>query len=215
MTQLCAGEEGRAWLRRGKFAAALPYERFRAHLDVMAKDAAPHSGRDTWTRFWGTDVEVTALCAALGVAAVVVECADNHGGVHGGRSPYYLAVPADVAEETAAADGGGWDRFVKYDGTKRIRMRPGRYMPHGEWVGESLEFTPTNRPTGVRLRVLRVREGSKKAVKAWKGGGEWGEGGGAGGKRRYIPAIVVVHAPGHFDSLQPREGTTLVLERSG
>lgn len=220
MTQLCAGEEGRAWLRRGKFAAALPYERFRAHLDVMAKDAAPHSGRDTWTRFWGTDVEVTALCAALGVAAVVVECADNHGGNnHGGRSPYYLAVPADVAEETAAADGSGWDRFVKYDGRsgpmKRIRMRPGRYMPHGEWVGESLEFTPTNRPTGVRLRVLRVREGSKKAVKAWKGGGEGGEGGGAGGKRRYIPAIVVVHAPGHFDSLQPREGTTLVLERSG
>ena len=113
MTQLCAGEEGRAWLRRGKFARALPYERFRAHLDVMAKDAAPHSGRDTWTRFWGTDVEVTALCAALGVAAVVIECADNHGGDHG-RSPYYLAVPADVAEETAA-DDGGWDRFVKYD----------------------------------------------------------------------------------------------------
>ena len=221
MTQLCAGEEGRAWLRRGKFARALPYERFRAHLDVMAKDAAPHSGRDTWTRFWGTDVEVTALCAALGVAAVVIECADNHGGDHG-RSPYYLAVPADVAEETAA-DDGGWDRFVKYDdggrsATKRIRMRPGRYMPHGEWVGDALEFTPTNRPTGVRLRVVRVREGSKKAVKAWKGcgeGGEWGEWGGAGGKRRYVPAIVVVHAPGHFDSLQPREGTTLVLERSG
>ena len=94
-------------------------------------------------------------------------------------------------------------------------MRPGRYMPHGEWVGDALEFTPTNRPTGVRLRVVRVREGSKKAVKAWKGCGEWGEWGGAGGKRRYVPAIVVVHAPGHFDSLQPRDGTTLVLERSG
>ena len=27
MNELCAGEEGRAWLHRGKFASALPYER--------------------------------------------------------------------------------------------------------------------------------------------------------------------------------------------
>ena len=65
MNELCAGEEGRAWLHRGKFASALPYERFHAHLEVMSKDAAPHSGRSRWTRFWGTDVEVTALAAAL------------------------------------------------------------------------------------------------------------------------------------------------------
>ena len=183
MTQLCAGEEGRAWLRRGKFARALPYERFRAHLDAMARDAAPHSGRDTWTRFWGTDVEVTALAAALGVAAVVVECADDHdhGGAHG-RSPYYLAVPADVAEETAAADNGGLDPnlTVERDGgthtgdgsAKRRRMRPGRYMPHGEWVGDALEFAPTNRGASrVRLRVARVREGSKRRRRRGRGAG--------------------------------------------
>ena len=89
-------------------------------------------------------------------------------------------------------------------------------MPHGEGR-RALEFTPTNRPTGATARRAGAR-GVEKAVKAWKGcgeGGEWGEWGGAGGKRRYVPAIVVVHAPGHFDSLQPREGTTLVLERSG
>jgi hypothetical protein len=32
--------------------------------------------------------------------------------------------------------------------------------------------------------------------------------------RRYIPAIVVIHRPGHFDSLQPAKGTVLVLERT-
>ena len=45
--------------------------------------------------------------APLGRAAVD-RGADNPGGDHG-RSPYYLAVPADVAEETAADDGGGID----------------------------------------------------------------------------------------------------------
>ena len=221
MTQLCAGEEGRAWLRRGKFARALPYERFRAHLDVMAKDAAPHSGRDTWTRFWGTDVEVTALCAALGVAAVVIECADNHGGDHG-RSPYYLAVPADVAEETAA-DDGGWDRFVKYDdggrsATSRIRMRPGGIRRTASGSGDALEFA---RPTDRRAcdcASCGCARGRKRRSKRGRGaarGARGARGAGRGGGGARAPAIVVVHAPGHFDSLQPRDGTTLVLERSG
>jgi hypothetical protein len=30
---------------------------------------------------------------------------------------------------------------------------------------------------------------------------------------RFLPAIVVVHRPGHFDSLQPPPGRVLVLER--
>ena len=126
----------------------------------------------------------------------------------------YLAVPADVAEETAAADGGGWDRFVKYNGTKRIRMRPGGYAARR--VGGRVVGVYTDQPTDGRATARSAgARGVEKGGQSVEGGGEWGEGGGAGGKRRYIPAIVVVHAPGHFDSLQPREGTTLVLERSG
>ena len=34
-----------------------------------------------------------------------------------------------------------------------------------------------------------------------------------GDVRRTLPALVVVHRPGHFDSLQPEEGYVLVMER--
>ena len=34
-----------------------------------------------------------------------------------------------------------------------------------------------------------------------------------GDARRTLPALVVVHGPGHFDSLQPEEGYVLVMER--
>ena len=207
MNELCAGEEGRAWLHRGKFASALPYERFHAHLEVMSKDAAPHSGRSRWTRFWGTDVEVTALAAALGVACVVVECDESRGT---GRSPYYLAVPAHVAEAMDPIES-----IENAGGTKR-KMRPGRYMPHGEWVnsGKSskpeLAFEPSNRGAGrTQLCVRAVKAGSRRAAAASEG--RWG---GGAGVRRYIPAIVVIHRPGHFDSLQPAKGTVLVLERT-
>ena len=146
MNELCAGEEGRAWLHRGKFASALPYERFHAHLEVMSKDAAPHSGRSRWTRFWGTDVEVTALAAALGVACVVVECDESRGT---GRSPYYLAVPAHVAEAMDPIES-----IENAGGTKR-KMRPGRYMPHGEWVNSGKHPSPSWRLS----RVTAAREG--------------------------------------------------------
>ena len=61
MTQLMSGSQGRDWLTRGALARASVSERFDAHLDVMSRDAKPHSGTSRWTRFWGTDVEAVAL----------------------------------------------------------------------------------------------------------------------------------------------------------
>ena len=54
-----------------------------------------------------------------------------------------------------------------------------------------------------------MKAGSRRAAAASEG--RWG---GGAGVRRYIPAIVVIHRPGHFDSLQPAKGTVLVLERT-
>ena len=55
------------------------------------------------------------------------------------------------------------------------------------------------------LTVRAARADSKAAGRAVGGGG--------GDNRQTLPALVVVHRPGHFDSLQPEEGYVLVMER--
>jgi hypothetical protein len=54
------------------------------------------------------------------------------------------------------------------------------------------------------LTVRLARADSKAARRAVAGDG-FG--------RRLLPALAVVHRPGHFDSLQPEEGYVLVMER--
>ena len=52
------------------------------------------------------------------------------------------------------------------------------------------------------MTVRAARADSKAAKRAVGGDG-----------RGALPALVVVHRPGHFDSLQPEEGYVLIMER--
>lgn len=224
MTQLMSGSQGRDWLTRGALARASVSERFDAHLDVMSRDAKPHSGTSRWTRFWGTDVEAVALASALRVAVVCVETADGAGA--SGRSPFFLGVPADVAEVTGSnpareriRDG---DRERIREGRCRSSPGParfGRYMPRGEASDGALTWTAAR--GRVRLTVREVKANSAAASAAIgdfatareSPTGSPRRGGGNARDASLFPALVVIHRPGHFDSLQPREGRVLVLER--
>ena len=54
------------------------------------------------------------------------------------------------------------------------------------------------------MTVFSARADSKAARRAVGGDGHG-----------VLPALVVVHRPGHFDSLQPEEGHVFVMERRG
>ena len=222
MTQLMSGSQGRDWLTRGALARASVSERFDAHLDVMSRDAKPHSGTSRWTRFWGTDVEAVALASALRVAVVCVETADGAGA--SGRSPLFLGVPADVAEVVGSnpARERRRDRGGDGDGNRR-RSSPGparfgRYMPRGEASDGALTWTAAR--GRVRLTVREVKANSAAAAAAIGSFttardnlAESSRRGEDSRDARLLPALVIIHRPGHFDSLQPREGRVLVLER--
>ena len=205
MKALMAGEQGRAWLTRGALRDAPIARRFDRYVDAMATDASRHVGQKTWRRFWGADNELVCLATKLRVAMVCVETATK---THGA----FLAVPPDVAETSAA-------RGVALDGVARF----GRYFRDGafETVKNSTVTVDHSRSTSrvkkekclrwrvsrgaVTLTVRAARADSKAAGRAVGGGG--------GDNRQTLPALVVVHRPGHFDSLQPEEGYVLVMER--
>ena len=203
MAQLMAGSEGRAWLTRGDLARASVPTRFDAHLAVMGQDAAPHAGTHRWTRYWGTDIELTVIAAAMRCAVVCVECASS--------SPFYLAIPADVAEISGDASG---------------LLRLGRYMPHGtvgelsdEVGGFTLVWSAARGRVRLRLRLVDASSiaarNAAAAVNGWTGGEERGHVVGTAPHPREtcLPAMVVVHRSDHFDSLQPPPECVLVLER--
>jgi hypothetical protein len=222
MTQLMSGSQGRDWLTRGALARASVSERFDAHLDVMSRDAKPHSGTSRWTRFWGTDVEAVALASALRVAVVCVETADGAGA--SGRSPFFLGVPADIAEVTGSNPARERNRDRDCDRIREGRSSPGparfgRYMPRGEASDGALTWTAAR--GRVRLTVREVKSNSA-AASAAIGGFAAARETPTGSSRRgwenasdasLFPALVIIHRPGHFDSLQPREGRVLVLKR--
>ena len=214
MTQLMSGSQGRDWLTRGALARASVSERFDAHLDVMSRDAKPHSGTSRWTRFWGTDVEAVALASALRVAVVCVETADGAGA--SGRSPFFLGVPADIAEVTGSNPAR---ERIREGRSSPGPARFGRYMPRGEASDGALTWTAAR--GRVRLTVREVKANSA-AASAAIGDFATARDGATGPSRRggenardasLFPALVIIHRPGHFDSLQPREGRVLVLER--
>ena len=205
MKALMAGEQGRAWLTRGALRDAPTARRFDRYVDAMATDASRHVGQKTWRRFWGADNELVCLATKLRVAMVCVETATK---THGA----FLAVPPDVAETSAA-------RGVALDGVARF----GRYFRDGafETVKNSTVTVDRSRSTSrvkkekclrwrvsrgaVTLTVRAARADSKAAGRAVGAVG--------GDNRQTLPALVVVHRPGHFDSLQPEEGYVLVMER--
>jgi hypothetical protein len=209
MVALMAGEQGRAWLTRGALRDAPVARRFDRYVESMATDASRFAGQSTWRRFWGADNELVCLATKLRVAMVCVEAATKAGGA-------FLAVPPDVAEAGAASP------FAALDGAP---ARFGRYVCDGAF--ETVTSTSTERKTlhafqsrkkspslapkclrwrasrgAVTLTVRAARADSKAARRAV-----------GGGDGRTLPALVVVHRPGHFDSLQPEEGYVLVMER--
>lgn len=202
MSTLMEGEQGRAWLTRGALRRASTRARFERYVEAMATDAAPFAGQKTWRRYWGADNELAVLAAKLRVAMVCVESATVSGGA-------FLAVPPDVAEAGGIARARG-------DGGTRARARIGRYACDGAFEtfrGVSRGVSPaTTEPANclrwraargaVTLTVRAARADSKAAGRAVGGDG-----------RGALPALVVVHRPGHFDSLQPAEGYVLIMER--
>ena len=199
MVALMAGEQGRAWLTRGALRDAPTARRFDRYVESMATDASRFAGQRTWRRFWGADNELVCLATKLRVAMVCIEAATKTGGA-------FLAVPPDVAEAdeiaaTYAALDGDFARF-------------GRYVCDGAF--ETVKSVDSRSPSlttsclrwrvsrgAVTLTVRAARADSKAARRATSGGDV----------RRTLPALVVVHRPGHFDSLQPEEGYVLVMER--
>jgi hypothetical protein len=158
----------------------------------------------------GTDVELAVLAASLRCAIVCVECARGGEAEPGeGRSPFYLALPADVAERkhptgrrssgnvrdsdaSGAENGTGGTAGGGGGGGSLLRL--GRYMPHGAVKDD--EDADENKESGaagggslvwsaargkVRLRVRLVEAASAAASAAARGCGGGGGGGSGGG----------------------------------
>ena len=89
---LMNGDEGRRYLRVGKFKRASDDERFKEYIRTMRKDAAPYTATKIWTRFWGTDAELCAIASLNDVAIVCVETTDERVPATA-KSPFFLAAP--------------------------------------------------------------------------------------------------------------------------
>ena len=89
---LMNGDEGRRYLRVGKFKRASDDERFKEYIRTMRKDAAPYTATKIWTRFWGTGAELCAIASLNDVAIVCVESTDERVPATA-KSPFFLAAP--------------------------------------------------------------------------------------------------------------------------
>ena len=200
MTALMAGEQGRAWLTRGALRDAPTARRFDRYVDAMATDASRFAGQSTWRRFWGADNELVCLATKLRVAMVCIEAATKTGGA-------FLAVPPDVAEAdeiaaTYAALDGDFARFGRYvcDGAFETVKSVDSRSP--SLTTSCLRWRVSRGAVTLTVRAARAdSEAARRAV------------GGDVRRKKTLPALVVVHRPGHFDSLQPEEGYVLVMER--
>ena len=200
MCTLMEGRQGRAWLTRGALRFSSVAERFDKYVESMATDASPFAGHETWRRYWGADNELVVLASKLRVAMVCVEAATGKGGV-------FLAVPADVAEIGEDVSG---KKNENENENECALARFGRYVCDGAFDTYDRSGPESNclrwrvSRGAVTLTVRLARADSKAARRAVAGDG-FG--------RRLLPALAVVHRPGHFDSLQPEEGYVLVMER--
>ena len=200
MCTLMEGRQGRAWLTRGALRFSSVAERFDKYVESMAADASPFAGHETWRRYWGADNELVVLASKLRVAMVCVEAATGKGGV-------FLAVPADVAEAREDVSG-------KKNENENALARFGRYVCDGAFEtydrsssfgGDASNCLRWRVSRGAVTLTVRLARADSKAARRAVAGDGFG--------RRLLPALAVVHRPGHFDSLQPEEGYVLVMER--
>ena len=200
MCTLMEGRQGRAWLTRGALRFSSVAERFDKYVESMATDASPFAGHETWRRYWGADNELVVLASKLRVAMVCVEAATGKGGV-------FLAVPADVAEAREDVSG-------KKNENENALARFGRYVCDGAFEtydrsssfgGDASNCLRWRVSRGAVTLTVRLARADSKAARRAVAGDGFG--------RRLLPALAVVHRPGHFDSLQPEEGYVLVMER--
>ena len=204
MCTLMEGRQGRAWLTRGALRFSSVAERFDKYVESMATDASPFAGHETWRRYWGADNELVVLASKLRVAMVCVEAATGKGGV-------FLAVPADVA--VAREDVTGKKNENENENENAL-ARFGRYVCDGAFEtydrsssfgGDASNCLRWRVSRGAVTLTVRLARADSKAARRAVAGDGFG--------RRLLPALAVVHRPGHFDSLQPEEGYVLVMER--
>ena len=198
MKALMAGEQGRAWLTRGALRDAPIARRFDRYVESMATDASRFAGQSTWRRFWGADNELVCLATKLRVAMVCIEAATKAGGA-------FLAVPPDVAEAGAATHAAldGRARFGRYVCDGAFETVTSTETLHSRSHSRSAKCLRWRASRGAVTLTVRAARADSKAARRAVGGDV----------RRTLPALVVVHGPGHFDSLQPEEGYVLVMER--
>lgn len=198
MVALMAGEQGRAWLTRGALRDAPIARRFDRYVESMATDASRFAGQSTWRRFWGADNELVCLATKLRVAMVCIEAATKAGGA-------FLAVPPDVAEAGAATHAAldGRARFGRYVCDGAFETVTSTETLHSRSHSRSAKCLRWRASRGAVTLTVRAARADSKAARRAVGGDV----------RRTLPALVVVHGPGHFDSLQPEEGYVLVMER--
>ena len=206
MVALMASEQGRAWLTRGALRDAPIARRFDRYVESMATDASRFAGQSTWRRFWGADNELVCLATKLRVAMVCIEAATKAGGA-------FLAVPPDVAEAREDVSG---KKNENENENENALARFGRYVCDGAFETVTSTETLHSRSHSRSAKCLRWRA-SRGAVtltvRAARADSKAARRAVGGDVRRTLPALVVVHGPGHFDSLQPEEGYVLVMER--
>lgn len=206
MSTLMEGKEGRAWLSKGELANVSIPTRFEKYVESMSKDASPFAGHKTWRNYWGADNELVVLAAQLNLAVVCVETATQTQG-------FFLAVPSEIAEM------GEGNKNIKYE----TLHRPGRYMSGGAL--ENFEVSDRKGTQGKQSQVLRWRAARGKlllTVRLVRADGKKAKAAVGGSSQEklkkkitvVLPALIVVHRPGHFDSLQPNEGWVLFMERT-
>ena len=196
MTTLMRGNQGRAWLTRGALASASASERFERYVDCMSRDAGAYAGQKTWRRYWGADIELVALASKLRVAVVCVETATNVAGL-------FLAAPAEVAERSRRAS-----RASRASSDPPRPARLGKYMSDGVLESRGrLRWRAARGRIAMTVRVVRASSKMARRAVARR------DASATFSKNLLLPALIVVHRPGHFDSLQPNRGWVLVMER--
>ena len=113
-----------------------------------------------------------------------------------------LRVGVACVECAGRGDGGAYvaSPYAFGGGGDGGPLRLGKYTPRGETTDAGVVWSAARGKATLRVRSVKA---SSKAARA-------------AARRtttRFLPAIVVVHRPGHFDSLQPPPGRVLVLER--
>ena len=92
------GKEGRGYLRRGRLRRATNEERFAKYLKTMRANAATYANTSRWSRYWGSDAEVTVISQ---LAKTAIVCAETSSDARGANEPASFCVAVPDLENTS------------------------------------------------------------------------------------------------------------------